>query len=109
MLSYRKPLGGIKRFLTTFSLAAELGKYVAIIPVVFATTYPGLNALNVAQLANPRRAILSALIFNILIMVPFLLFALRGVKARAPWARVSRATTGGSTPGTRVRSCASAA
>jgi potassium-transporting ATPase ATP-binding subunit len=79
------------RSLTAFSLAADLAKYIAIIPVVFATTHPGLNALNVAQLTNPRSAILSALIFNILIIVPLLLFAMRGVKARAPSAaRLSR-------------------
>jgi K+-transporting ATPase ATPase B chain len=70
--------------LTAFSLAADLAKYLAILPVVFAATYPRLNALNIAQLTNPRSAILSALIFNILVILPLLLFAMRGVKARAP-------------------------
>jgi potassium-transporting ATPase ATP-binding subunit len=70
------------RSLTTFSLAADLAKYFVIIPVVFAGTYPALNALNVAQLTNPRSAILSALICNVLIIAPLLLFVMRSVKAR---------------------------
>jgi K+-transporting ATPase ATPase B chain len=72
-----------RRSLTNFSIAADLAKYFAIIPVVFAATYPALNALNVMQLTSPRSAILSALIFNSLIIVPLLLLAVRGVKARA--------------------------
>ena len=71
------------RSLTTFSIAADLAKYFAIIPAVFATTYPALNALNVAQLTSARSAILSAVIFNSMIIVPLLLLAVRGVKARA--------------------------
>jgi K+-transporting ATPase ATPase B chain len=72
-----------RRSLTTFSIAADLAKYFAIIPAVFAATYPALNALNVMQLTSPRSAILSALIFNLLIIVPLLLLSVRGVKARA--------------------------
>lgn len=71
-----------RRSLTTFSLAADLAKYLAIIPVVFAATYPALKALNVMQLTSPRSAILSAVIFNTLIIVPLLLMAVWGVKAR---------------------------
>jgi L-cystine uptake protein TcyP (sodium:dicarboxylate symporter family) len=71
------------RSLTTFSIAADLAKYFAVIPAVFAATYPALNALNVARLTSARSAILSAVIFNSLIIVPLLLLAVRGVKARA--------------------------
>ena len=77
--------------LKTFSIAADLAKYFAIIPAVFAATYPALNALNVTRLTSPRSAILSAVIFNALILVPLLLLAVRGVKARAQSAaRLSR-------------------
>jgi potassium-transporting ATPase ATP-binding subunit len=69
------------RSLTTFGLAADLAKYFVIIPVVFAGTYPALDALNVAHLANPRSAILSALICGVLISAPLLLFVMRGVNA----------------------------
>jgi potassium-transporting ATPase ATP-binding subunit len=70
-----------RRSLTTFSMAADLAKYIAIIPVVLAVTYPALNALNVLRFTNPWSAIVSALIFNILIVVPLLLLAMRAVKA----------------------------
>jgi K+-transporting ATPase ATPase B chain len=73
----------MRRSLMTFSSAADLAKYFAIIPVVFATTYPALKALNVTQLTSPRSAIVSAVIFNTLIIVPLLLLAVRGVKTRA--------------------------
>jgi K+-transporting ATPase ATPase B chain len=73
----------MRRSLMTFSIAADLAKYFAIIPVVFATTYPALKALNVTQLTSPRSAIVSAVIFNTLIIVPLLLLAVRGVKTRA--------------------------
>lgn len=77
--------------LATFGIAADLAKYFAIIPVVFATTYPALSALNVARLTSARSAILSAVIFNALIIVPLLLLAVRGVRARANYAaRLSR-------------------
>jgi K+-transporting ATPase ATPase B chain len=82
-----------RRSLTTFSMAVDLAKYFAIIPVALAATYPALNALNVARLTSPRSAILSAVIFNALIIVPLLLLAVRGSKARAESAaRLSRRT-----------------
>jgi potassium-transporting ATPase ATP-binding subunit len=68
--------------LTTFSIANDLAKYFAIIPAAFATTYPQLNALNVMQLASPFSAILSAVIFNALIIVVLIPLALKGVKYR---------------------------
>ena len=78
-----------RRSLTTFSMTADLAKYFSIMPVVFATMYPVLNALNVTRLTSPRSAILSAVILNILIIMPLLLLAARGVKARAaPGARL---------------------
>jgi K+-transporting ATPase ATPase B chain len=70
-----------RRSLTTFGMAADLAKYIAIIPVVLAVTYPALNALNVLRFANPWSAIVSALIFSVLIAVPLLLLAMRAVKA----------------------------
>ena len=68
--------------LTTFSLANDVAKYFAIIPAAFATTYPALNALNIMKLASPESAILSAVIFNALIIVALIPLALRGVKYR---------------------------
>jgi len=68
--------------LTTFSIANDIAKYFAIIPAAFATTYPQLNALNVMGLASPASAILSAVIFNALIIVALIPLALRGVKFR---------------------------
>ena len=72
-----------RRSLTTFSIAVDLAKYFAIIPVTFAATYPALNVFNVMRLTSPRTAILSAVIFSALIIGPLLLLAVRGVKARA--------------------------
>jgi len=69
--------------LTTFSIANDVAKYFAIIPAAFATTYPQLNALNVMGLASPASAILSAVIFNALIIVVLIPLALRGVAWRA--------------------------
>jgi K+-transporting ATPase ATPase B chain len=69
--------------LTTFSLANDVAKYFAIIPAAFASTYPALNALNIMRLATPPSAILSAVIFNALIIVALIPLALRGVKYRA--------------------------
>ncbi len=69
--------------LTTFSLANDVAKYFAIIPAAFATTYPQLNVLNVMHLATPASAILSAVIFNALVIVALIPLALRGVKYRA--------------------------
>jgi K+-transporting ATPase ATPase B chain len=66
--------------LTTFSIANDVAKYFAIIPAAFVTTYPALGALNVMQLASPESAILSAVIFNALIIVALVPLALRGVR-----------------------------
>jgi K+-transporting ATPase ATPase B chain len=68
--------------LTTFSIANDLAKYFAIIPALFVATYPGLGALNLMGLASPQSAILSAVIFNALIIVALIPLALRGVKYR---------------------------
>jgi K+-transporting ATPase ATPase B chain len=68
--------------LTTFSIANDVAKYFAIIPAAFAVTYPQLNALNVMQLATPHSAVLSAVIFNALIIIALIPLALRGVKYR---------------------------
>ncbi len=74
--------------LTTFSVANDVAKYFAIIPAAFATTYPALDALNVMGLTSPESAILSAVIFNALIIVVLVPLALRGVKTRAASAAV---------------------
>jgi K+-transporting ATPase ATPase B chain len=68
--------------LTTFSIANDVAKYFAIIPAAFATTYPVLNMLNIMKLATPESAILSAVIFNALIIVALIPLALKGVKYR---------------------------
>jgi K+-transporting ATPase ATPase B chain len=68
--------------LTTFSIANDVAKYFAIIPAAFATTYPALNALNIMKLTTPESAILSAVIFNALIIVALIPLALKGVKYR---------------------------
>ncbi len=68
--------------LTTFSTANDVAKYFAIIPAAFATTYPALAALNVMGLASPQSAILSAVIFNALIIVALIPLALRGIQYR---------------------------
>jgi K+-transporting ATPase ATPase B chain len=65
--------------LTTFSIANDVSKYFAIIPAAFATTYPALNALNIMHLATPQSAVLSAVIFNALIIMALVPLALRGV------------------------------
>jgi potassium-transporting ATPase ATP-binding subunit len=69
--------------LTTFSIANDVAKYFAIIPAAFVTTYPQLDALNVMRLASPFSAILSAVIFNALIIVVLIPLALKGVRYRA--------------------------
>jgi len=69
--------------LTTFSIANDVAKYFAIIPAAFAATYPTLNALNVMHLATPQSAILSAVIFNALIIIFLIPLALKGVRYRA--------------------------
>jgi len=68
--------------LTTFSIANDVAKYFAIIPAAFATTYPALDALNIMRLATPESAILSAVIFNALIIICLIPLALRGVRYR---------------------------
>ena len=68
--------------LTTFSIANDVAKYFAIIPAMFAVTYPELNALNVMRLHSPTSAILSAVIFNALIIIALIPLALRGVRYR---------------------------
>jgi K+-transporting ATPase ATPase B chain len=68
--------------LTTFSIANDVSKYFAIIPAAFATTYPALRALNVMHLATPESAVLSAVIFNALIIIMLIPLALRGVRYR---------------------------
>ncbi len=68
--------------LTTFSIANDVAKYFAIIPAAFAVTYPQLNALNVMHLATPHSAVLSAVIFNAIIIIVLVPLALRGVKYR---------------------------
>jgi K+-transporting ATPase ATPase B chain len=69
--------------LTTFSIANDVSKYFAIIPAAFASTYPPLAALNVMHLATPESAIMSAVIFNALVIVALIPLALRGIKYRA--------------------------
>ena len=68
--------------LTTFSIANDVAKYFAIIPAAFASTYPELAPLNIMHLATPNSAILSAVIFNALIIVALIPLAIRGVKYR---------------------------
>jgi K+-transporting ATPase ATPase B chain len=68
--------------LTTFSIANDIAKYFAIIPAIFAAVYPGLDALNIMRLNSPTSAILSAVIFNAIIIVALIPLALRGVRYR---------------------------
>jgi K+-transporting ATPase ATPase B chain len=68
--------------LTTFSIANDVAKYFAIIPAIFVVSLPALGALNVMGLANPKSAILSAVIFNALIIIALVPLALKGVKYR---------------------------
>ncbi|MDX6527797.1 MAG: potassium-transporting ATPase ATP-binding subunit [Blastocatellia bacterium] len=69
--------------LTTFSIANDVAKYFAIIPAMFAVAFPVLNALNIMGLRTPQSAILSAVIFNALVIIALIPLALRGVKYRA--------------------------
>jgi len=69
--------------LTTFSIANDIAKYFAIIPAMFQATFPGLGALNIMHLHSPASAILSAIIFNALVIVALIPLSLRGVKYRA--------------------------
>ena len=68
--------------LTTFSIANDVAKYFAIIPAMFAGTFPVLDRLNVMDLSSPRTAILAAVIFNALVIVALVPLALRGVRYR---------------------------
>jgi K+-transporting ATPase ATPase B chain len=68
--------------LTTFSIANDVSKYFAIIPVAFVSTYPQLDALNIMRLSSPTSAVLSAVIFNALIIIALIPIALRGLKIR---------------------------
>jgi K+-transporting ATPase ATPase B chain len=68
--------------LATFSISNDVAKYFAIIPAAFSVTYPALGALNIMHLKSPESAILSAVIFNALIIVALIPLALRGVKYR---------------------------
>jgi len=68
--------------LTTFSIANDVAKYFAIIPAIFMVAYPQLGALNVMQLHSPNSAILSAVIFNALVIVALIPLSLKGVKYR---------------------------
>ena len=68
--------------LTTFSVANDVAKYFAIIPALFVTLYPGLSALNILQLATPQSAVLSAIIYNALVIIALIPAALKGVKYR---------------------------
>jgi potassium-transporting ATPase ATP-binding subunit len=76
--------------LTTFSIANDVAKYFAIIPAMFATIYPQLGLLNVMSLATPQSAILSAIIFNALVIVALIPLALKGVRYRAAGALLRR-------------------
>jgi K+-transporting ATPase ATPase B chain len=69
--------------LTTFSIANDVAKYFAVLPALFAAIYPQLGVLNVMGLASPRSAILSAIIFNALVIVALIPLALRGVRVQA--------------------------
>jgi K+-transporting ATPase ATPase B chain len=69
--------------LTTFSIANDVAKYFAIIPAMFVTAFPVLDSLNIMGLATPQSAILSAVIFNALVIIALIPLALRGVKYRA--------------------------
>lgn len=68
--------------LTTFSIANDVAKYFAIIPAMFAVVYPGLDKLNIMHLSSPESAILSAVIFNALVIIALVPLALRGVRYR---------------------------
>ncbi|GAA3619391.1 potassium-transporting ATPase subunit KdpB [Kineosporia mesophila] len=68
--------------LTTFSIANDIAKYFAIIPAIFAAVYPGLDTLNIMRLDSPTSAILSAVVFNAIIIVALIPLALRGVRYR---------------------------
>ena len=66
--------------LTTFSLANDIAKYFAILPAMFVGVFPGLQALNIMKLHSPTSAVLSAVVFNALVIVALIPLALRGVR-----------------------------
>ena len=68
--------------LTTFSIANDVAKFFAIIPAMFAAVYPGLDKLNIMRLHSPQSAILSAVIFNAVVIIALIPLALRGVRYR---------------------------
>ncbi|MGW4643324.1 potassium-transporting ATPase subunit B, partial [Sphaerisporangium sp. NPDC004334] len=68
--------------LTTFSIANDIAKYFLIIPAMFAAVHPGLDTLNIMRLATPQSAILSAVIFNAIVIIALIPLALRGVRYR---------------------------
>ncbi|MEQ1763648.1 MAG: potassium-transporting ATPase subunit B, partial [Pyrinomonadaceae bacterium] len=69
--------------LTTFSIANDVAKYFAIIPAMFVASFPVLDSLNIMGLATPQSAILSAVIFNALVIIALIPLALRGIKYQA--------------------------
>ena len=79
VVSIGKQLLMTRGALTTFSIANDVAKYFAIIPAMFAAAYPQLNVFNVMHLATPASAILSAVIFNALIIVALIPLALKGI------------------------------
>ena len=83
VVSIGKQLLMTRGSLTTFSVANDIAKYFAIIPAMFLAIYPSLQALNVMQLSSPESAILSAIIFNALVIPALIPLALKGVKWRA--------------------------
>ncbi len=83
VVSIGKQLLMTRGSLTTFSIANDVAKYFAIIPALFLAIYPSLQAINIMQLASPNSAILSAIIFNALVIPALIPLALRGVKWRA--------------------------
>ena len=82
MVEIGKQLLMTRGALTTFSIANDVAKYFAIIPAMFAIAFPVLNTLNIMGLRTPQSAILSAVIFNALIIVALIPLALKGVKYR---------------------------
>ena len=94
--------------LTTFSVANDIAKYFAIIPAMFVVAYPGLSTLNVMGLSSPNSAILSAVVFNALVIIVLIPLALRGVRYRPASAAKSSAATCGSTD-SEASSCRSSA
>ena len=109
MVEIGKQLLMTRGSLTTFSIANDVAKYFAIIPAMFAAIYPQLGALNVMGLATPESAILSAIIFNALVIIALIPLALRGVNYRRSAPARSCAATSRSTAsaGSSCRSSAS--